>query len=117
MGPEPYPAPGYRLPSDRSGGVIMATFILQAVPATFHQSGGNTYCTVAMRAVPLLRETIEAGTEGEAMRAMDSACAGLDRAGVPYSISMRLASPRAPRGFKAWRFDSTRRDNALGVFA
>ena len=92
----------------------MARFVLQAVPASFIRSGALVLCSVPMRAVPLIRRDVEARTEAEAVAHMGEARRQLDSARVPYSLTLRLADARAPRGFKAWAHGSTRVDESFG---
>ena len=96
----------------------MAKFILQALPASFVEGhNGALMVTVAMRAVPLIRREVECRNEDDADAEMAMAQAELARVGVPYSLRLTLADKRAPRGFKAWGFLSTRCDNPLGQVA
>jgi len=92
----------------------MATFILQALPASFVEGhNGALMMTVAMRAVPLIRREVQVGKEDDALAEIAAAQAELRRIGVPYSLRLTLAG-RAPRGFRQWSFLSTRCDNPLG---
>lgn len=93
----------------------MAKFVLQALPATFREGyHGALMVTVTMRAAPLIRREVECRNEDDALAEMAMAQAELARIGVPYSLRLSLADGRAPRGFKAWGFLTTRCDNPLG---
>lgn len=94
----------------------MAKFIVHAQPAEFIRSGDVVLCTALMRAAPIVRQVREIQSEAQAVALLDDMQKALRVIGQPYTLSLRLADYRAPRGFRSWAFSSRRRDESFGQY-
>lgn len=92
----------------------MATFIAQAIAATFWSAGEHVMVSTAFGAPAILRREVTVKSEADAARVMADLKAELATIGRPYSLMLRLADKRAPNGFKSWPLLATRHDESFG---